>query len=292
MPYSPIAATREFAVQHPTGRRIQAYEAGDPTGELVIMHHGTPGSGTIYRPWADDALARGIRLVAYDRPGFGGSDEDPGRSVARVASDTAAVADALGVEKFRCWGPSGGGPHALACAALLPDRVVAVAAVASLAPWDAPGLDWLNGMGATNADGFVIASESVQALRERLERSVADDHAESFESISPAVDVQLLEGEIGTWISAAMARGLTHGIEGWIDDLLAFVRDWEFDVESITAPTLVLHGRQDLSVPVAHGEWLADRIPGATRLITGDGHASAVLRIGADVHAWLMAQPA
>src|SRR5262249_9985735 len=139
--HNAAADIRERDIPGPEARQIHIYECGDPYGELVVYHHGTPAFGRPEDGWAEDAAVRGIRLIGYDRPGYGGSARHGGRSVVDVATDVAAIADALGVARFRTWGASGGGPHALACAAILPDRVIAAASVGSPAPFRAAGLD-------------------------------------------------------------------------------------------------------------------------------------------------------
>ena len=136
------------------GRTLAVLEAGDESGHAVVAIHGTPASGVLWRGLVEDAEARGIRLLGYDRPGYGASDPHRGRTVADAAGDVAAIADALGIDRFAVEGGSGGGPHTLACAALLPDRVVAAASLAGVAPYPADGLDWLDGMGQDNLDEF------------------------------------------------------------------------------------------------------------------------------------------
>src|SRR6476646_3986228 len=133
------------AIQTSDGRQLCVYDAGDPAGPAILYHHGTPSSGLLDEPWIEDARARGARLIGFDRPGYGGSTERPGRSVADVAGDVTAILDGLGIDRCATWGVSGGGPHALACAALLPERIEAVATLVSVAPYDAEGLDWLEG---------------------------------------------------------------------------------------------------------------------------------------------------
>jgi pimeloyl-ACP methyl ester carboxylesterase len=297
------AVTRERAVSTPDGRRLLVREAGDPDGEVVLVHHGTPGSGLLATPWAEDAQARGIRLVGYDRPGYGGSDRHPGRRVADVAADAVAIADALGARRFRTWGISGGGPHALACAALLPGRVVAAAALASVAPYRAEGLEWLAGMGQDNLDEFGAAVAGESALRPYLSTASAELVAagpagltEAFQSLLPEVDAVLLGDSPGTGIGAFMydwlAVGQQAGVDGWLDDDLAFVRDWGFDPAATGVPVLVLQGRHDLMVPFAHGGWLARHIPAAeARLTDDDGHLTLLTKVPA-VHDWLLRQPA
>jgi pimeloyl-ACP methyl ester carboxylesterase len=294
---SGVAGTRTHRVRTTDGRTLQVHEGGDLHGDLVLAHHGTPCCGILAEWWASDAAARGIRLVGYDRPGYAGSDRQPGRSVADAAVDAIAVADALGVGRFRTWGMSGGGPHALACAALLPDRVIAAATLASVAPFHADGLDWFAGMGQDNLDEFAAARAGEPRLREYLTAASAetiaagpDGLAEAMRSLLPDVDVSVLSGPMAQFMYAWLTTGQRTGIDGWVDDDLAFVRDWGFDPGAITVPLLLRQGRADLMVPFAHGAWLADRIPGATvRLTDHDGHLTLITDVG-PVHEWLLAQ--
>ncbi len=256
------APTTEHPVKLPDGRVLVLHEAGDPAGVPVVIHHGTPGDGTVFAPHAQDAAARGLRLIAYDRAGYGGSSRDAGRDVAAVAADLGAALDAIGVGEFLTWGASGGGPHALACAALLSDRVRAVASIAGVAPWDADGLDPM----AANAD------ELVGQMR----------------SLLPPVDVRALDGDGGDYLHASMVTGLAAGVDGWLDDDLAFVRPWGFDLSSVAVPVLVRQGGQDLMVPAAHGPWLAAHLAGSTGWFEPDeGHLSLAFDMSR-VHAWLL----
>lgn len=287
---------RQREVRARDGRLLAVAEAGDPDGELVLVHHGTPGSNVLADWWVDDASDRGIRLIGFNRPGYGGSDRHAGRTVADVAEDAAAIADALGVGEFRTWGVSGGGPHALACAALLPDRVRSAAALASVAPFAAQGLDWYAGMGQDNLDEFEAAAEGEQPLRAYL--SAARDGllaagsegvADEMRSLLPAADLAVLTGDVLEFIYDWMSTGLTTGYEGWLDDDLAFVAPWGFDLASIEVPTLLLHGQQDLMVPYPHAEWLMKQIPGVEpRLSEEHGHLSLLAEL-APVHEWLLA---
>src|SRR3954447_14935280 len=158
------------SVTTPDGRTLTVREGGDPHGFPVLSMSGTPGSSMLYEPHVRDASERGIRLFSYDRPGYGASTRQEGRRVADCAADIAAVCDALGVERFCVWGISGGGPHALAAAALLPDRVVAGAALASLAPYDAEGLDFFEGMGEQNVEELAVIFEGEEAHRAMIEK--------------------------------------------------------------------------------------------------------------------------
>lgn len=289
------AGMRDFDVTLPDGRTLHAQEGGAEDGSVVIYHHGTPMSRRLWEHWSDDAAACGLRLVGYDRPGYGGSTRDPGRTIASCAADTAALADAVGAGRFVTWGVSGGGPHALACAALLPDRVTAVASVAGVAPYGADGLEFLAGMGQDNLDEFGAALAGEPAVRAYLEAAHAElagttpeQLADAMATLLPDTDVAWLRAGGQTFLHAAMIDGIGATPDGWIDDDLAFVAPWGFDPADIGVPTLVVQGDVDLMVPFAHGQWLAARVPGVDSwLIEGEGHLSLFDRIG-DVHAWLV----
>jgi pimeloyl-ACP methyl ester carboxylesterase len=289
-------AQREHIVEAPGGRTLRVLEDGDPGGVPVIAHHGTPGSRLLYRRWVEDATERGIRLIAYDRPGYGGSDRRPGRSVADVAADVEAIADALGLDRILTQGRSGGGPHALACAALLGDRVAAAATLASVAPYDAEGLDFLAGMGEDNVEEIGAAIEGAEALGPLLEEFAPrlleadpDELVEGLKSLLSPPDVAVVDGGLAEELIAVTSEGIRTTRGGWLDDDLAFVKPWGFELDSISVPLQVWQGRQDLMVPLAHGEWLARHLPGAdVRLSDDDGHLSIEhLRIG-ELHAWLV----
>ncbi len=291
------ADVRERDLTLADGRRLHLYDCGDPRGELVIVHHATPGSGRPASWWAEDATTRGIRLVGYDRPGYGGSDRHAGRRVAEAAADVAAVADALGADRFRTYGGSGGGPHALACAALLPDRVIACVAFCSPAPYGTPGLDWIAGMGQDNVDEFSAALAGEVALRAHLApvtdqlRSIdAKGLAEVLRTLLPDVDLAVFDDDLAGWLHDGFTVGLRDGFQGWLDDDLAFVSEWGFEPLAIRVPVLLLHGRRDLMVPFAHGTWLASTIPGvSTRLTDSDGHLTLTRSVD-EMHAWLLDQ--
>ncbi|GAA1703011.1 alpha/beta hydrolase [Fodinicola feengrottensis] len=292
-----LAETALLHVTAPDGRRLRVRTAGAPDGPLVIAHHGSPGSGLALPAAIEDVAARGLRLATVDRAGYGGSDRLAGRSVADMAGDTAAVADALGVERFRVWGWSGGGPHALACAALLPDRVQAVATLGGVAPYDSEGLDWTGGMGAANLEefGFAVASAAeldtfLAGERDGLVDAEPAHLAELLASLLSAPDRAALDRTTGAFFHASFTEGLRPGHFGWMDDDLAFVKDWGFHPASITAPLLIVHGEQDLMVPVSHARWMARQVPHAVAWISpDDGHISPLPKISR-VHEWLLGQ--
>jgi pimeloyl-ACP methyl ester carboxylesterase len=278
------------------GRTLRVHERGDPGGVAVLVHHGTPMTGRLFAPHVEDAESRGIRLIGYDRPGYGGSTTQEDRSVADAAADVTEIADALALDRIAVWGISGGGPHALACAALLPDRVVAAASLASVAPADADGLDWLAGMGEANLEEFDATHRGRAALEAYLRHgadgllaSDADDLAAALESLLTPVDAAALSGELAAYLSGCLQDALRSGIDGWRDDDLAFDRPWGFAVDDIRLPVLLWQGEQDRFVPSAHGEWLASRIPGVeARISAEDGHLTLLARRVPEVHAWLL----
>jgi pimeloyl-ACP methyl ester carboxylesterase len=277
-------------------RTLTVHEEGAPDGPVILFHHGTPQAGGGMPRWADDARERGARLIAYDRPGYGGSTPAPGRTVGDAAADVAGLMDALDVERFVTWGISGGGPHALACAALLPDRVAAVASLAGLAPFDASGLNYFNGMGEDNIKEFGLALGGREYIVPLAESHAAEmlhasgsEMADGIASLVSNVDRAVLDGEIGGWWAGSMPTTFAQGVDGWVDDDLAFCLPFGFDVEAISVPALVVHGQQDQFVPLDHGRWLAAAIPAAeARISPDDGHLTLLANRIPDVHGWLL----
>jgi pimeloyl-ACP methyl ester carboxylesterase len=286
---------REMVIES-QGRRLHAVEDGDPDGPPVIIHHGTPGAPLLYPPWVRDATARGARLVCFARAGYAGSQRRPGRSVADVAADCAAVADALGIGRFATWGVSGGGPHALACATELGDRVTAVAILGGLAPPDAPDLDFTAGMREDNVAELAAAREGDGALRPLLEPTAvgmasADlpDLLGQLDSFLDPPDAEVASAGFGETLVGGIRVGLRDGVDGWVDDDLALVRPWGIDLSSIACPVGVWHGGLDAMVPQAHGRWLAETLK-AERVVlpAREGHLAVLAYRVADVHEWLL----
>jgi len=273
---------QKISVSASDGRALDVWTEGSPDATPIVLHHGTPTSGLPYQPFVDDAARRGLRWVSYSRPGYGDSTRQPGRVVADCAADVMAILDHL--EAGRCYtlGGSGGGPHALACAALLPDRVVAATTVASVAPWIAEGLDFLAGMGPENVEEFGAALEGPDALLPILERWADDQRdvtpgalADSLGGLVSEVDKATLTGEYAASFLDAYREGARTGVWGWLDDDLAFTVEWGFALESIRVPVTLWQGHQDLMVPPAHGRWLADHVPAArVRMEPEHGHLS------------------
>jgi len=255
------------------GRTLHVYDTGadDADGRLAVFwHHGTPNIGAPPEPLFAAADRLGIRWVSYDRPGYGGSSPHPDRDVASAAAYVSSIADALGIDHFAVMGHSGGGPHALACGALLPGRVLGVVSVAGLAPFGAEGLDWFAGMAASGVASLRAAAEG-RAAKERYE-SEAEYDPEMF----TAADHAALSGR-WSWVLDVVGPAVEGGQGGLIDDDLAYVAPWGVDPARVIAPTLFLHGGRDRVVPSSHSEWLARRCPSAQlRLYPDDGHISVL----------------
>ena len=255
--------------------------SGPPDGLPLVFHHGTPGAATPIRALERATHQRGRRLVTTSRPGYGDSDRQPGRIVADVTGDTAAVLSELGADRCLVAGWSGGGPHALACAARLP-QAAGVLVIAGVAPYGVAGLDWLAGMGEENIAEFGAALAGEAALQPHLEvigeplRNItADQVASSMETLLPDVDRAVLTGEFAEDMAAKFREAVRMGVGGWLDDDLAFTRQWGFSLEEISVPVMIWQGRDDLMVPFAHGQWLAGQMPAAAaHLEDGEGHLS------------------
>lgn len=270
----------EHRVTTPDGRTLAVAEWGDPNGVPVIAMHGTPGGRIAY--WEDPAIyaRHGLRRLTYDRPGYGESTRLRGRTVSDVTVDVAAIADALGFDRFAVTGGSGGGPHALATAAQMPDRVIRCLIASCPAPWDAGGLDWMAGQTQGNIIEWQAAQRGDAAIRAvveverrttlaRLQSGRADFLGDSYE-MSEA-DVRQMQKHVRLVIDQ-LVNGLVHGVDGWVDDDIAFVCPWGVDLGSIAAPMYITYGRTDTLVPAAHGDWLASHFPRAI-VVAGDaGH--------------------
>jgi pimeloyl-ACP methyl ester carboxylesterase len=259
--------------------------SGPSDGRVLVFHTGTPGAGMVFPPLAEIGAERGLRHVAYSRPGYGNSERARGRSVADCARDVVAIADALGIERFFTAGRSGGGPHALACAALLPERVIAVATIAGVAPRSADGLDWLEGMGEENLEEIAAAEAGeeqllayLESFRERLLAATGATLSAALGDLLSDVDRSSLTGAYADFMVESNRVALEHGVYGWCDDDLELVRDWGFELRDISQPVTIWQGAQDRMVPLAHGEWLATHIPGArAQLLPEHGHLSLAL---------------
>jgi pimeloyl-ACP methyl ester carboxylesterase len=226
----------------------------------------------------------GVRLIVFDRPGYGESDRKFGRTISDVAADVAAIADALGIDKFAALGRSGGGPHALACAALLPDRITRVAALVGLAPTGVDGLDWFAGMTEQNVTDYSAARLGHHAVATRLERAAKQIRSDPrsmlaslYADLTGSDRIVVSDLGIRQMLLSNYAEGLRLSAAGWIDDVLAFTSPWGFDPADIEVPTLLWHGSEDRFTPAGHAAWLGGRIPGAVSIIApGRSHFDAI----------------
>jgi pimeloyl-ACP methyl ester carboxylesterase len=283
-----VSAYRTVTIPAQDGRVLRAYDTG-PTGRrdglAVMWHHGTPNVGAPPAPLVPAAERLGLRWISYDRPGYGGSSPRPDRDIASAAADARRVADGLDVDRFAVMGHSGGCPHALACAALLPGRVPAVVNVAGLAPFGADGLDWFAGMAPGGVASLHAAVEG-RAAKERFEAAAVEGDL-GF----TAADLTALAGE-WSWFEEVVRPAVAAGPGGLIDDDLAYVRPWGFGPAQVAAPVLLMHGGQDRVVPASHSRWLARHLASAElRLSPQDGHISVLVSAAAALR-WLRAHAA
>jgi pimeloyl-ACP methyl ester carboxylesterase len=265
------------------GRTLHVYDTaaeGADAGLAVFWQHGTPNLGAPPQPLLPAAAQHGIRWVSHDRPGYGRSTPHPGRDLASAAADVAGIADALGIGQFAVMGHSGGGSYALACGALLPERVLGVVCVAGLAPFHADGLDWFTGMAVSGAARLRAAARGRAALEDHLASTEFDP-----EEFTPA-DHAALAGA-WSWLGEVAGQAQEGGLGGMVDDELSYVGPWGVDPGQVRAPVLLLHGGQDRVVPSSHGKWLARRTRSAELwLRPDDGHIS-VLNSAAAAMDWL-----
>jgi pimeloyl-ACP methyl ester carboxylesterase len=246
---------------------VLTVEDAGPPGGFPVLVHGGGGCRHLFPASAREARRHGLRLISYDRPAYGGSTPMPGRVIADSAADVRAIFTELGVTRAAVWGFSGGGPYALATAALMPELVAAVCLFAPLGPYGVPGLDFLQGMDESYREEVQIFFADRQAAREKFRVEAA----EMYQRLSTA------EGWLKTWgdragkdaahdqataeyLAQLNRDGWTHGDDGWWDDWSAFLSPWGFDLAAINAPVQLWHGLADTRCPPAHSRWLAARI--------------------------------
>jgi pimeloyl-ACP methyl ester carboxylesterase len=269
----------------PDGRSLDVYLDGPGTGTPLVFHMGTPCAGLPFAPIVESFAERGLRYVSFSRPGYGSSTRQPGRAAVDVVADTKAVLDAIGADRFHVIGWSGGGPHALACAAKMPERVISVATIGGVAPYPAEGLDWNAGMGAENIDEFGAALAGSDALTAFLEAAAPglqvvtpEEVADAYGDLIDEVDRGSLTGAFAVWMADVFHEALRKGYWGWFDDDMAFTKSWGFELSEIHVPAFIWQGGHDRMVPFAHGEWLAAHVPGARpRLLPEEGHLSLAI---------------
>ena len=271
---------------------LELNTVGPDDGRPVLLHHGTPGAAhPSYAPLDEVAIERGWRQIFYSRPGYAGSARHAGRTVADCVADVEAIVDELGIDRFHTIGGSGGGPHVLATAALLGDRVIAAASIAGVAPYVVEGLDWLAGMGQENIDEFTAALAGEGALREYLGgvraemlEATSEDIYKSLEGLLCDIDRATLTGDFADQVVLMTRAALAGGVEGWVDDDLAFSRPWGFELTSISVPVTVWQGALDQFVPAAHGDWLIEHVPTAQpKRLPDHGHLSIAVGLCGEI---------
>ncbi len=258
----------------PDGRFIAYLVGGDPLSFPIIGLHGTPGCRLSRWPVDSVYAEAGVRYITTDRAGYGQSSRHRGRSVVDDAADVLAVADALGIAQFAVVGGSGGGPHALACAAVLKDRVVKVACQSSIAPFGKDGMnrsEWVAGMTETIAAELTWAeageetlAQQMQVQQRAMEAALISNPSMMFgEGMSEKDVAFMLRPQVVEIFRRIVTEQARNGVWGSVDDTLAFAQPWGFALTEIQIPVLITHGAFDTSAPLAHGLWLAEHIPSA-----------------------------
>jgi pimeloyl-ACP methyl ester carboxylesterase len=259
-----VVITRDLRLAD--GRDLRIHDTGEG-GTTLVWHHGTPQTGALYEPLLGLAGERGIRLVSYARPGYDGSTPQPGRTVGSAASDLAQVAEVLCLGPFAVMGSSSGGSHALACAALLPDRVTGVVCFAAIAPF-------------TGDDSWFAGMADDSALRAALAgREARMRHAEQGEFDPAVFTTRDFEALSSTWEAMGVDAGTAEraGSDGQVDDDIALVTPWAADLALIEAPVLLVQGEQDRVAPLTHAEQLARTLPQSELWFRpDDGHISVL----------------
>jgi pimeloyl-ACP methyl ester carboxylesterase len=278
-------------------RRLTTQVYGDPDGKPVFVLHGTPGSRLGPHPRSAVLHRLGVRLISFDRPGYGESDRMEGRKVADVAADVLAIADDLGLETFSVVGRSGGGPHALACAALLPERMTKAAVLVGLAPRGADGLDWYDGMADSNVLEFTAAANGYEGFAAHTSATADAIRADpaslivSLQAEMPDPDRRVVADRgIRSKLIETYAEALRTSAFGWIDDVLAFCSPWGFDPAAVRIPVLLWHGASDVFSPASHARWLAARIPSAAVVVQAGAAHFGAIDVLPDILQWLSAR--
>jgi pimeloyl-ACP methyl ester carboxylesterase len=284
---------RTSVVKTPDGRDLLVESAGDPMGRTLLFFNGTPTSRKLFPEMVAEANARGAHLICYNRPGYGGSTPKPGRTVADSVNDVIAVTNYFGIERMAVWGISGGGPHTIAAATLLPDLVCAAATFASLAPFASSNFDYFKGMPEKKQKERTLYFSDPVEFQRHLHRSREDIMNSTEEILDRKLRVMPPKARVSKAFYAfsyeTMRVAVQEGIEGYWEDYQAFFSEWDFDFLANTTPIQIWHGRRDLDVPYQHSEWLARAIPKSELHLTeDDGHFSILENHRVEVMEWLL----
>ncbi|MBZ5737703.1 alpha/beta fold hydrolase [Nocardioides mangrovi] len=275
----------------PGHRTLEVLVSGDPIGLPLLYHAGSPSAVVDFPPLQDAAERAGMRLITHSRAGYGGSSPKPmpttGPLIVDDLGDLTAILDHFDIGAFVTLGWAGGGPRALLCAATMADRCLSASTVASVAPVDGAGLDWVAGMVPANVAELAAAAQGARAYAAYLARefapfldATAEMVAESMYGAVTAVDRPMVTPEYAAFLAATFRRSAIQGVTGARDDGLAIMSRWGFDLDEIAVPVSIWHGVADAMVPFAHGAWLADHVPGARHhLLPDDGHLTMLGRL-------------
>lgn len=266
------------------GRELEIFDNGVDSNQAIVYHHGTPGHYSTWSSWLAAAAQMGVRAFTYSRPGYGISDRNFGRSVISINNDISELLDANEISRFVSIGWSGGGPHSLANTC--EQRNVGAITLASVAAYGVADLDFLDGMGQENHDEFGAALSGEESVKNWLHTHASGmqsvtgaDIREAFGGLIGVSDKAVLAGEYADEMATSMRKGLAVSFDGWIDDDLAFVKEWGFELDAITKPVFLWQGDDDFMVPHAHSFWLEKHIPTATlKLTPGEGHISLAVK--------------
>ena len=295
-----VIAEGESGEFRPPGGRLVAFSRyGPPSGHPVLFFYGTPGTRHLGQRMVSVVERHHVQLLVLDRPGYGASIRWPERRIVDVVSDVSAAADRFGWDRFAVWGGSGGGPHALACAAVLRERVTRCASVVGPAPYDADGLDWFKGMSPGNVEELTLARRGEAVYRPLVER-LAREAVRAVEAGSvavpaqyelPAADVAALTARLSDpgYLDRVIAAN-RDGVDGWIDDCIAMTRPWGFDPAAIDLPVSIWFGPDDVLCPPSHARWLLAHVPGAECRQLPNGHMLDDAELDA-IYAWLLDSP-
>ena len=258
------------------GRTLAFTDIGSSDGPVVFYCHGAPG-GRLELVGLDAAFAEvGVRVVTPDRPGYGGSTPLAGRTTASWAADIAALANRIGVDRFGVMGLSSGGPYAVACAALLSDRVCGAVIAAGNTDMSWPDAR----AGYLESELTIMALDDEDAAVAYCIERYGADGSRFFDGemdLGATDNAWLADPDNSAALFAAMGEAFHQGVTGYAHDITVQGRTWTFDPGSISMPVIVAHGEDDQLVPIAHSRHTASLIPGAElRIIPGRGHLSLI----------------